>query len=184
MKATKSGKPYSVAVFWMLAFASMTQCSQARPVFDRRLPSGLPRVTRHCERSEAIDGSAAARPPIGPRLVRPHRGSLKRLLHDRFWEFVGGPSRREMDCFATLAITGSARSAGVTTRMSSSGTRELPSRSAPTSRARRSRRSRAARPPSAGSGPSFLSRRAARRGSSARCPHPRRAARGDRRRRG
>ena len=57
---------------------------------------------RHCERSEAIHGSAAARPAIGPRLVRSRRGSSKRLLHDQFWELVGGPSRGERDCFATL----------------------------------------------------------------------------------
>jgi len=46
-------------------------------------------------------GSAAARPPIVPRLVR-------LSLHDRFWELVGGPSRGGMDGFALLAMTGSA----------------------------------------------------------------------------
>ena len=39
-----SGKPWSVVVFWMLAFASMAHVRKARPVFDRRLASGLPRV--------------------------------------------------------------------------------------------------------------------------------------------
>jgi len=47
------------------------------------------------------------RPPIC--LIRQRRKSLKPLLHDRFWELVGRPSRGEMDCFAALAMTGSAR---------------------------------------------------------------------------
>src|ERR1700723_4686598 len=47
---------------------------------------------------------ATPRPP--PQRVR------ERSLHDRFWELVGGPSRGEMDCFATLAMTGSARGNG------------------------------------------------------------------------
>jgi hypothetical protein len=42
----------------------------------------------------------------------PTQGPLKHLLHDQFWELVGGPSRGEMDCFATLAMTGSARGNG------------------------------------------------------------------------
>src|SRR5271154_4296733 len=50
-------------------------------------------ITRHCERCEAIQGPAAARPPILPRLVRCLRWSLKRLLHDNFVVHGGGPSR-------------------------------------------------------------------------------------------
>jgi hypothetical protein len=59
-----------------------------------------------------------------PRLVHSRRESLKRLLHERFWELVDGPSRGEMDCFATLAMTGSARGNG-NARSTTSSTRVI-----------------------------------------------------------
>ena len=64
----------------------------------------------HSERSEAIRGSAAARPLIWRRLVRRRRKSSRPFLHDRLWKCVGGPLvDRGM---ASLARTGSARGNG------------------------------------------------------------------------
>jgi hypothetical protein len=82
---------------------------EAQQLMNRRHPLGS---TRHRERSEAIHGSAAARPPVGATPRPLAHQVLERLLHNRFWELVGGPSRGEMDCFATLAMTGSARGKG------------------------------------------------------------------------
>jgi hypothetical protein len=82
-------------------------------------------TVRRFVRCIAVHEASATRPPIGPRLVRPHRGSLKHLLHDQFWELVGGPPRGEMDCFAALAMTGSARGNGNARSTSTSSVRVI-----------------------------------------------------------
>jgi hypothetical protein len=82
-------------------------------------------TVRRFVRCIAVHEASATRPPIGPRLVRPHRGSLKHLLHDQFWELVGGPSRGEMDCFAALATTEGARGNGNSRRTSTTSARVI-----------------------------------------------------------
>jgi hypothetical protein len=71
-------------------------------------------------------GSAAARQPIGPRLVRPRGGSLKRMLHDQFL----GTHRRAISwrdvCLGTLARTASARGNGNAWSTSTSSARVIP----------------------------------------------------------
>jgi hypothetical protein len=63
--------------------------------------------TSHCERSEAIHGSAAARSADWATPRPPSQRVREALATRPVLELVGGPSRGEMVCFATLAMTGS-----------------------------------------------------------------------------
>src|SRR5271154_1481879 len=86
---------------------------------SRQSPSAFRRRSTICESQDPwpldVIASPAKQSTVPPppthrfgRLVRSRQKPLKLLLHDRFWDFLGGVSRGEMGCFATLAMTESA----------------------------------------------------------------------------